>query len=137
MRNVTAIATLLTAALGSGCMTEPGTGPGTEVEVGTTEQALTECLPQPSYNYIAVPAAKSWTGLPATPWGARVIIASAGQGKWTAYAVDITGKKIAWVRTGTGNLSSATDTMGLAGIGYLLRPPPRPNPPPGTELLKV
>lgn len=43
MRNVTAVATLLTAAVWAGCMTEPGTGPGTEVEVGTAEQELTEC----------------------------------------------------------------------------------------------
>ncbi len=134
MKNVLNAA-LLAATVLAGCVTEPGTGPA---DTSTTQEELLACLPSPSYDDIYVPPAKAWTGLPAeTPSKAFVIIDGKGGGTWTAYAVDVANRQVVWTRTlSSSNLVSATDTMGLAGIGFWLRPPPLPRPgPPGSELL--
>jgi hypothetical protein len=125
------VSAVAVAAL-AGC-TEPEPGSGRDTELGTVEQGL--CMPDPFYGYVAVPATKTWSGLPSQV--DFVVVDAHGQGKYTAYGVDVMNGRIDWARTvNSGSLGNFTDTMSLAGIGFILRPPPRPNPP-GTELLYV
>ncbi len=108
-------------------------------EVGTesTEQELKACIPVGSYGNAWVPPAKPWTTLPATPAGAVVIVDSLGGGKGTAYGVDWHNSQILWTRSLlSGDLGEVTEQVDLAGLGFLLRPPPRPNPPGSENLLQ-